>query len=213
MNNEKTIFWNVDTQVDFMEPDGKLYVPGAETIKPNLEKLTQFAKKHFIRVVNTADYHYINSAELSSAPNFIDSFPQHCMAGSPGSLFIPETNPNQPVIFKWDKEYTILKAYDDPIRDRNLVIFKDDFDVFKGNSNTQKILMNLLMPEAIYVYGVTTNVCVDKAVTGLVQRGYKVFVVEDAIKELPNLPLPFDNWDKMGVMRIKTQDVLNLNML
>ena len=29
-----TIFWDVDTQVDFMLPTGKLYVPGAEQIVP-----------------------------------------------------------------------------------------------------------------------------------------------------------------------------------
>ena len=34
-NNYKTdklIFWDVDTQFDFMKPEGSLYVPGAETI-------------------------------------------------------------------------------------------------------------------------------------------------------------------------------------
>ena len=34
------IFWDVDTQHDFMDPDGKLYVQGAELIKPKLEQLT-----------------------------------------------------------------------------------------------------------------------------------------------------------------------------
>jgi nicotinamidase-related amidase len=31
---EDTLFWDVDTQFDFMQPQGKLYVPGAETIIP-----------------------------------------------------------------------------------------------------------------------------------------------------------------------------------
>ncbi len=41
------IFWNVDTQFDFVSPDGKLYVPGAELLKPNWKKLTQLAKSKF----------------------------------------------------------------------------------------------------------------------------------------------------------------------
>src|SRR5450759_1232450 len=30
------LFWDVDTQFDFLHPAGKLYVPGAETIISNL---------------------------------------------------------------------------------------------------------------------------------------------------------------------------------
>ena len=37
----RTLFWDVDTQMDFIDPHGKLYVPNVETIKPNLEKLTK----------------------------------------------------------------------------------------------------------------------------------------------------------------------------
>lgn len=32
----RLLFWDVDTQFDFMHPAGKLYVPGAETIIENL---------------------------------------------------------------------------------------------------------------------------------------------------------------------------------
>ena len=53
----KIIFWNVDTQKDFMNKDGKLYVQGAEEIKSNLKRLTNLAKAYNITVVNTGDYH------------------------------------------------------------------------------------------------------------------------------------------------------------
>ncbi len=67
------LFWNVDTQVDFMKADGKLYVQNAEEIAPTLEKLTAFAKENNIKVVNTCDYHNENSQELSDTPDFITS--------------------------------------------------------------------------------------------------------------------------------------------
>ena len=63
----KTIFWNVDTQIDFMKPYGKLPVAGgegAEDIEQNLEYLTDIATEENIQVVNTADYHNENSEEL-----------------------------------------------------------------------------------------------------------------------------------------------------
>ena len=44
------IFWNVDTQIDFVEPGGKLYVPGAELLKPVWAKILAFAEKNEIRV-------------------------------------------------------------------------------------------------------------------------------------------------------------------
>lgn len=70
----RTIFWNVDTQYDFMKLDGKLSIPGATEIEGNLEYLTRFAAVHGIKVVNTADYHTLNSRELSDKPDFKTTF-------------------------------------------------------------------------------------------------------------------------------------------
>ena len=39
MVSRKIIFWDVDTQADFVLPGGKLYVPGAEKLLPNLALL------------------------------------------------------------------------------------------------------------------------------------------------------------------------------
>ena len=40
----KNLLWNVDTQFDFMNEKGKLYVGGAEDIIPNLELLKKLSK-------------------------------------------------------------------------------------------------------------------------------------------------------------------------
>ena len=206
MDKSKILFWNVDTQVDFMEPEGKLYVPGAEEIRPVLRKITDFARLEKIRVVNTCDYHYINSEELSKNPDFVSTFPEHCMAGSSGAEFIPETLPEFPIVIDWDAALGIFPELDNPEKYRNIVIRKDEFDVFAGNPYTGQIL-NILNPEIVFVYGVTTNVCVDKAVTGLVDKNVKVYVFEDAIKELPNIPLPFARWRDSGVELISFNNV------
>ncbi len=200
------IFWNVDTQFDFVSPKGKLYVSGAELLKPNWEKLTQLAKNKLITVVNTADWHYQGSAELSTNPDFIKTFPQHCMANSAGAEYIDETKPENPFIIDWETENSISKEVVDSMEHRNYIIRKDAFDVFKGNPYTEQIL-KLLSTETIVVYGVTTNVCVNDAVVGLAKRGKNVIVVENAIKELPNIPLPFENWDKLGVKMMNLDNI------
>ncbi len=64
-----------------------------------------------------------------------------------------------------------------------------------------------MTPEKIFVYGVATNVCVDFAVIGLAKRGYKVFVIEDAIKELPNIPTPFEAWKEQGITFINAEEI------
>jgi nicotinamidase/pyrazinamidase len=195
------LFWNVDTQIDFVYPRGKLYVQGAEDIRPQWKELTKLAKENSIRVVNTADYHYANSAELDSSPDFINTFPEHCMAGTRGADYIRETDPEDPIIFDWDKEYLFTPELFNSEDHRNFIIRKDAFDVFDGNPMTETILKQL-NPDTVVVYGVTTNVCVDAAVKGLVKKVNKVYVIKDAIKELPNIPLPFDAWKKKGVEMI-----------
>ncbi|WP_346857261.1 isochorismatase family protein [uncultured Draconibacterium sp.] len=203
MSDTPVLFWNVDTQFDFVEPAGKLYVPGAEKLKTTWNALTKLAAKKNYKVINTADFHYSNSAELSDAPDFISTFPEHCMANTRGAGYVIETDPDDPVTFDWDKVYLTL---DEVKTKRNIVIRKDAFDVFAGNPHTESIV-EILAPKVVVVYGVTTNVCVNDAVLGLAKRIEKVYVVEDAIKELPNIPLPFENWKKLGVEMIKFEDL------
>jgi len=203
MLNTDLIFWNVDTQFDFIEPEGKLYVPGAEVLKPVWKEITKLAATKKIKVVNTADFHYPNSTELSSEPDFVTTFPEHCMANSVGAEYVAETQVDDPAIFDWDKQYLTL---DEVNTKRNIVLRKDAFDVFMGNPHTEAIL-KILAPKKVVVYGVTTNVCVAAAVNGLATRVEKVYVIEDAIKELPNIPLPFDDWKKLGIEMIRFEEL------
>ncbi len=206
MNYKDIIFWNVDTQFDFVDTKGKLYVSGAELLKPIWQEITKLAADKNIKVVNTADFHYSNSAELSDNPDFVSTFPQHCMANTPGADYVAETQPDNPAVFEWDKQYLTL---DEVNTKRNIVLRKDAFDVFVGNPHTESIV-EILAPKTVVVYGVTTNVCVKAAVDGLATRVDKVYVIEDAIKELPNIPLPFDNWKKLGVEMIKFKELLKM---
>jgi len=205
MFKKELLFWNVDTQFDFMSESGKLYVPGSEEILPLLKRIRSMAKENNIQVVNTADHHFPDAKELSEAPDFVSTFPPHCMADTPGADYMDETQPEEPKVIQWDKIYSKeeienLRSY------RNLVVLKDVFDVFEGNPNTQRLVKSLA-PQKVFVYGVTTNVCVDCAVCGLANENIQVFVIEDAIKELPNIPLPFEKWDALGVKRINFADI------
>ena len=135
-------------------------------------------------MVNTADYHFKNSAEIDDSPDYIHTFPEHCMVNTRGADFIKETDPEDSLIFEWNKQYLITPELFENTQHRNFIIQKDAFDVFSGNPHTETIL-KYLNPETVVVYGVTTNFCVDAAVKGLAKKVKNVYVVEDAIKELP----------------------------
>jgi nicotinamidase/pyrazinamidase len=165
------IFWDVDTQGDFMLPEGKLYVPGAETIIPTLAKLTNWAAQHHVLVVASTDAHQPDDEEFRQ-------YPPHCLAGTPGQKKIRETS--------LTPQFTIPNRYGaeppDTARYQQIVIEKQKFDVFT-NPNTDAFLAQLGKPE-IVLYGVVTEICVSAAARGLLNRGYRVTVVDDAIRHL-----------------------------
>lgn len=211
MNNKNTFFWNVDTQKDFMNEDGSLYVQGAEGIKPVLKQLTQYARDNDIKIINTADWHYEDSEELSENPDFVNTFPQHCMANTPGVWYIDETTPNDStnITFRWDAEYSDKFINEGVTRLREIIITKDKFDVFTGSVHTDKITTALKNEgyTDVIVYGVATNVCVACAVTGLLERGFNVTVIENAIKELPDIPSPVEEWKTKGAKLINFNEL------
>ncbi len=202
----RILFWNVDTQRDFINKDGALYIPGAEKIKPTLQYLTSLAKKFNLSIVNTLDFHKLTDAEISTNPNFKTTFPIHCKEGTEGVYLIPETDVK-------NGDFTVVRNLQpffemDIWRFRNILIFKNKFDVFTGNEHTLKVLKGI-NPKIVVVYGVATDVCVDFAVKGLLNFGCQVIVVEDGIKELPNADVEaiYNGWEQHGVI-IWNVDVL-----
>ena len=192
----KIIFWNVDTQYDFMKLDGALYVAGAEGIEPALKRVTEYAREQGIKVVNTADWHTPESREISDTPDFRTTFPPHCLMETKGAEYIPATKPDNLYVIDWrdasfDKGQVVEK--------RNIVLYKDAFDIFAGSPHADGVL-KCIAPDRAVVYGVATNVCVNYAVLGLLERGVDVYVLTDAIKELPTLPLEetLEAWRKAG---------------
>ncbi len=202
----KKIFWNVDTQYDFMRKDGKLYVANAEVIEPKLAQLTNYARERKIQVINTADWHKPDSKELSRTPDFMTTFPEHCMQNTAGARYIPATKPTAPYTIDWEAEGFDAKKVKET---REVTLYKDAFDIFAGNKYAAKVV-NILKPELAVVYGVATNVCVNYAVQGLLERKVKVVVPLDAIKELPTLPLEetLNAWTQKGAILTTVDDII-----
>ncbi|WP_018655866.1 isochorismatase family protein [Actinomadura flavalba] len=78
----------IDVQNDFCE-GGSLAVGGGADVAA---AVTRYADEHaaeYDHIVATRDYHHDPGAHFSDAPDFRDSWPPHCVIGTPGAEFHP----------------------------------------------------------------------------------------------------------------------------
>ena len=173
MAKPKTVFWEVDVQADFMLPGGKLYVPGAEKLIPNIRRLVSAAVESGSLLVSSGDAHPEGDPEFQR-------FPPHCLAGSSGARILPEglarnfgtiaNDPSRPLP---------ANALSYP----QLIFQKQTLDVF-DNPHAAELVDRLPAGAEFIVFGVVTEFCVKAAAKGLLARGRKVAVVKDAIEAL-----------------------------
>src|SRR4051812_22366763 len=157
------VFVDIDTQRDFLEPDGALFVPGSTAILPNLARLTRFAREHGITVLATGCVHSPDDPELWT-------FPPHCMIGTRGQERIGETCPSETHVLG---ESAVL-----PDRvPAHLTIHKHEYDLF-SHPLAGEVIARLDANRPLFVvYGVATDYCVRAAVDGLLERSCRVAVV------------------------------------
>jgi nicotinamidase/pyrazinamidase len=176
----RPVFWDVDTQRDFMEPGGALYVPGAEHIVSNLRRLTDHARRQGITVVASVCDHSGTDDEISATPDFHRTFPPHCLHGTRGQEKISATSCRDPVLIE-HRAYTADELHAlVPPRGGAIVITKHALDVFTNPATAT--LLRVLDPDPVVVYGVAMDFCVDLTAMGLARRGRRVTCIEDAMR-------------------------------
>jgi nicotinamidase/pyrazinamidase len=199
-----TIFWDVDTQYDFMFSDGKLYVPGAEEILPQLARLTRHARRAGLRIIGSVDHHALTDPELSEQPDFAETYPPHCLADTPGAAKVDATRALDPM---WIDGTTIDPAAA-VVHPGEIIFRKQRFDVFT-NPNAERIVA-ALAPDWVVVYGVAQDVCNKFAIEGLLQRGFRVAAVRDAMRPIDAEAGArlLEEWARRGVRIVDASAVL-----
>lgn len=167
------ILWEVDVQADFMLPGGKLYVPGAEKILPNIRKLTDVARRGAAFLVSHGCFHSADDPEFKQ-------FPPHCVKGTAGAEFVPEALTDNFVRVENNAD---AKLPDDLFQYQQIILEKQTLDVFETR-NADNLVKRLPADAEFVVFGVVTEYCVSCAVKGLLQRKRRVAVVRDAIETL-----------------------------
>src|SRR5947209_1260518 len=165
----QTVFFDIDSQLDFLYPSGALYVPKAERIVPAIARLNRYAAQHGIPVVSTTDAHTENDPEFAI-------WPHHCVAGTHGQRKAEATLlddrvvvPNRPC------EISVEGA-------QQIIVEQQTVDVFAAPN--LHVVVERLNADAYVVYGVVTEICVLYAVRGLLKTGKPVTLVTDAVETL-----------------------------
>jgi len=156
----KTVFFDIDTQIDFMFPTGALYVPGAEKILPVVADLNRRAPL----VISTMCTHAEDDPEFKL-------YPHHCVAGTVGQM--------KPLSLLREKRSTIPSRVEGA---QQLILEKQELNCF--SNPLLRPLLAELNADRYVVYGVVTEICVRFATFGLLKTGQRVEVVTDAVKAL-----------------------------
>jgi nicotinamidase/pyrazinamidase len=164
-------FFDVDTQVDFMDPQGKLYVSHAEDIVPRLVQLMSYARERNIPVLSSADAHAADDPEFKI-------WPPHCVTGTRGQQHIKETSLPGALTVSMHSGPFVPPGKWPP----QIIIEKDVYET-SANPNFDAIL-KALGPRRYVVFGVATEYCVRADVLALRGRNMPVELVVDAIKAI-----------------------------
>jgi nicotinamidase/pyrazinamidase len=173
MRSRDYIFWEVDVQADFMLPGGKLYVPGAEKLLPNIRKLTDAARRGEVFLVSHGCFHPANDPEFKQ-------FPPHCLKGTAGAEFVPEAL--AATFVRVENDFN-AKLPDDLFKYQQVILEKQTLDIFETH-HADRLVERLGETAEFVVFGVVTEYCVCCAVKGLLKRKRKVAIVRDAIETL-----------------------------
>jgi nicotinamidase/pyrazinamidase len=138
----------VDVQVDFVE-GGSLGVPGGVQVAAMIARHVRHFKNEYQFVVASRDYHEDPADHFSDHPDFITTWPPHCVIGTPGAAFVP--------------------AIQNLIREKyiQLVVIKGRhaaaYSAFEGQDPRGHLLLDILKEnriEHIDVCGIATDYCV-----------------------------------------------------
>lgn len=179
----KTALIVVDVQNDFCE-GGSLAVTGGAQVASDVARL--LASDAYETAVATRDHHIDPGAHFSDNPDFVDSWPPHCVVGTPGEEFHEplESGMFTEVFFKG--EYAAA------------------YSGFEGTSDTGVGLADWLRSSgivAVDVCGIATDYCVRATALDAATEGFTVTVLGDFVAAVSedNVPKVRAEFEQAGI--------------
>jgi len=164
--DSKSALHVTDIQNDFC-PGGALGVPGADAIIPIVNDYIRFFHRQGFPVIASRDWHPPNHCSFKEQSGI---WPVHCVQGSWGGQFHPKLVLAPGAI--------IISKATDPKREA--------YSAFEGTPLDERL--RDLGTETLFVIGVATDYCVRNTVLDACKLGYRVVVLEDAIRGIDATP-------------------------
>ncbi|MGW0045334.1 isochorismatase family protein [Rhodococcus sp. NPDC003348] len=154
----------VDVQNDFCEGGSLAVTGGAAVAAAVSDYLATPGRPRYAAIVATADRHIDPGPHFSDRPDFRDSWPPHCVVGTPGTEFHPalDTSAIQEVFGKGN--------------------FAAAYSGFEGSSSDGDSLTDWLQDHeiaAVDVVGIATDHCVRATAMDAVREGFDTRVLLD----------------------------------
>ncbi len=152
-----------DVQNDFCE-GGSLAVVGGQTVARAISEY--LATNHYDHVVATKDFHISPGSHFSDEPDYLDSWPPHCVVGTPGADFPAglDTSPIEAVFTKG--------------------AYTPAYSGFEGTDESGTSLTDWLRERGVTqvdVVGIATDYCVHATATDAAAAGFATRVLVDLI--------------------------------
>lgn len=206
----KRILVDVDTQHDFVDSTGALFVPAADGTRARIGALLAEAQAEGTPIVGSVDSHAYDAWEFESNGG---PFHAHCVKGTAGWLRVfPESPPRtrfipmqvltpavrnlvgEAVKGEGPRELDAAALATEAIRGVGLYFEKEVYSMF-SNPAAEPVIAALVEAmggaDAVRfdVLGYCTGgYCVDAAASGLAERGYAVRVLSDATAPIGGEP-------------------------
>ena len=151
----------VDVQNDFCE-GGSLAVAGGAAVAKGISLVLDKAGDRWDHVVATKDWHIDPGSHFSDTPDYVDSWPVHCVAGSDGSDFHPE--------LATDRIEAIFRKGE----------YQAAYSGFEGQTETGETLAGWLQGKGVTdveVVGIATDHCVRATALDAAAAGFTTTVV------------------------------------
>lgn len=155
----------VDVQNDFCE-GGSMGVAGGAEVAAGISAALRDDPGRWDHVVATKDYHIDPGAHFANppdTPDFVDSWPPHCLVGSPGAEFHPELDTDRIEAIFTKGEYEAA------------------YSGFEGSAGSIGLAAWLRMHDVdtVEVAGIATDHCVRATATDAAGEGFATTVLLD----------------------------------
>ena len=181
----------VDVQNDFCE-GGSLAVAGGAAVAASIAEL--LAGDHgYDVVVATRDHHIDPGAHFSDSPDYVDSWPPHCVVGTPGADFHPNLV-SHPEFGAPDFAGVFDKGH-----------YTAAYSGFEGTDAASGLGLADFLRErgvtAVDVVGIATDHCVNATARDAAAAGFDTSVLLDLTAAVTpaNVPTLAEEWEDEGI--------------